>query len=485
MSLDSPHSGYGPLGLRIGGQSVMATPTNRPVFDPSNGRILAHLPCVTPALIDEALSAAEAAFPIWRATPPYRRSQILRSAAADLRSNVDGLAVNLTLEQGKPLAEARLELLAAADLFEWFAEEGRRVFGHTIPGRSLGVSYAVSRQPIGPVAAFAPWNFPATAPARKIAAALAAGCTMVLKAAEETPSTALAMADALARAGLPPGVLNLVFGDAAQIAEHLIASPVIRKVSLTGSTRVGRILGALAAEHVKPATMELGGHAPVMVFADADIERAAKLSAAAKFRNAGQVCVAPTRFIVARAVYARFHELLCMHAGRLLVGPGVEPSTGMGPLAHDRRLQALTDLIDDAVDRGASVWRGEAPTSNSGYYMAPVVLKDVPREARIMNEEPFGPVAILNAFDDEVDAITEANRLPYGLAAFAFTLSGERLAKLGSAIEAGMIGLNSFNITVAETPFGGVKDSGFGSEGGREGLDAYLTTRLVSTDWQG
>lgn len=474
------HPSYPELALFIAGEWITETARAEPVEDPATGEVLGHLPWAGPAEIAHAARAAAAALPDWRATGPYGRSQILRRAALLLRERAPAIARSLTREQGKPLAEAQIEIAAACDQLEWFAEEGRRVFARVIPGRTPDLDFEIRREAIGVVAAFTPWNFPATGPMRKIAASLAAGCTCVVKPAEETPATALAIAAAFADAGLPAGALNVVFGDAPQIAEQLIASPEIRKVSLTGSTRVGRILGELAGRNVKPITLELGGHAPVLVFEDADVPRAATLAAAAKFRNAGQVCISPTRFLVQRSIFEDFVGSFQAEAERIRVGCGLDAGVGMGPLANLRRKQAVIELVDEAVAAGARLRLDGRRLHNQGTYLGPTVLTDVPTTARIMNEEPFGPVAVINPAGDEGEMIAEANRLPYGLAAYAFTRDADRLARLHDRIESGMIGLNSFAITIAETPFGGMKESGFGSEGGREGLEAYLTTKLVS-----
>ncbi len=463
-------------GMRTGasGQAMLA------VENPATGEMLGQLPKASDSDIARALTAAGRAYLPWRHKSPFDRSAILREAAARLREQADSHAHVMSLEQGKPIAEARGEIAAAAAIFEWFAEEGRRIHGRTVPGRTRDVSYEVIQEPVGPVAAFTPWNFPATSPARKIAASLAAGCSCIIKPSEETPATALAIVDALERSGLPPGTVNVLFGDPAHISASLIASPVIRKISLTGSTPVGKLLGTIAAQHVKRTTMELGGHAPVLVFDDADIERTADLASAAKFRNAGQVCISPTRFLVHEKLHSKFVEAMKLRITRFALGPGYAPKTTMGPLANQRRLEAVHTLIQDANTHGGQVIAPEMTIPNQGYFMRPTLLVDVPVSARIMNEEPFGPVAIINKFSDTSKAIEEANRLPFGLAAYAFTHDQPRITRLGHEIEAGMLGINSFNITIPETPFGGIKESGHGSEGGREGLDAYLVTRLIS-----
>ena len=471
---------YPRLSLRIGGEAIYESNDFIDVVNPATGEVIAAMPMAGAAHIDAALTSANVSFAGWSATPPYQRAAILRGTATLLRERKMAIAGVMTTEQGKPHAQASAELAAAADLFDWFAEEARRIFTRTIPGRTVDIDYHVNRIAIGPVAAFTPWNFPATSPARKIAAALAAGCTMVLKPAEETPATALAIADALNDAGLPPGVLNILFGNPAFVAERLVTSPMIRKVSLTGSTRVGRLIGALAGQHLKPVTLELGGHAPVIVAGDADLDRAVELAGGAKFRNSGQVCIAPTRFLVDRSVADAFADRLRIFVSQLTIGAGSDASTTLGPLANERRRKALEALLADAAQRGASIWRPDTPIPNRGFFMSPAIVEDAPTDADILNDEPFGPVALLNRFDTLDAAVAEANRLPYGLAAYGFATAPDTLDRLGRTLRAGMIGLNSCNITIAETPFGGVGDSGFGREGGSEGLDSYLVSRLIS-----
>jgi succinate-semialdehyde dehydrogenase/glutarate-semialdehyde dehydrogenase len=417
---------------------------------------------------------------VWRKVPPYERAKTLHRAADIIRERTEHIATQMTLEQGKPLAESRAEVAVAADHFDWQGEEARRAYGRMIPARAEGQRLMVLREPVGPVAAFTPWNFPANMPARKMSTALAAGCSCIIKPAEETPGTALALARAVADAGVPPGVLNVVFGIPAEISEYLITSPIIRKITFTGSTAVGKLLAGLAAKGVKRATMELGGHAPVLVFEDADADRAAELSAAAKFRNAGQVCISPTRFYVHESLHDRFADKFAETARKLPVGSGLDPANRMGPVANGRRRDAMEDFVADARKHGAEVLAGGERIGNAGYFWQPTVLKNVPEDARIMNVEPFGPVAIVNSFRDYDEAIEKANRLPYGLAAYAFTESERRAIRISEDIESGLIAINSFNVTWPETPFGGVKESGYGSEGGIEGLDGFLTTKFVS-----
>ena len=451
-----------------------------PVVDPATEEVVGELPVASTADLDEALEAAATAFPVWRDTPAYDRYGVLRRAADLLRERAGEIGRATTVEQGKPVAEAVGEVHGAADILDWFAEEGRRVYGRIVPSRRAGVRNLVLRQPVGPVAGFTPWNFPITIPARKVGAALAAGCTMVLKPAEETPATGLALARALVDAGLPPGVLNVVFGDPATISTRLIRSPLIRKVTFTGSTAVGRQIAHLAAEGVKRATLELGGHAPVLVFDDADVEAAARMAVGAKFRNAGQICIAPTRFFVQEGVYPEFTRLFAERIEQLRPGNGLDPATTLGPLAHDRRPPAMAAMVEDAVDRGARVVTGGRSGDGRGYFWSPTLLADVDPHARAMVEEPFGPVALAVPFADLEDALRGANALPYGLASYAFTSSKSTAYAVSEAIEAGMLGINHFMLTGPETPFGGVKESGYGSEGGSEGIEDYLFSKLVS-----
>ena len=386
----------------------------------------------------------------------------------------------LTQENGKPLAEAKVETMAAADIIEWFADEGMRVYGRIVPSRNPAVRQLVIKDPVGPVAAFTPWNFPINQAVRKVSAALTTGCSIIVKAPEETPAAPAALLRAFVDAGVPAGVVGLVYGTPAEISGYLIPHPVIRKISFTGSTVVGKQLAALAGQHMKRVTMELGGHAPVIVAEDADLELAVKSSGAAKFRNAGQVCISPTRFLVHESVRNDFAAALARHAQALKVGDGLAEGTQMGPLANPRRVVAMTSLMEDAVERGATVATGGARIGEAGNFFAPTVLTDVPLDAKVFNDEPFGPVAAIRAFNTLEEAIAEANRLPYGLAAYAFTRSLKNAHLLSQRIEAGMLWVNQPALPLPEMPFGGVKDSGYGSEGGPEALEAYLNSRAVS-----
>jgi succinate-semialdehyde dehydrogenase/glutarate-semialdehyde dehydrogenase len=451
-----------------------------PIVNPATGETIGNLPVATYADLDEALSAAQAGFKVWRAVSAFDRYKILRAAANLLRERAPQIGAISTMEQGKPIGESTGEAFACADIFDWYAEEGRRAYGRIIPSKHPGVRHMVTLEPIGPVAAFSPWNFPTTIPSRKIAAALAAGCSVIIKPAEETPGSALALARALDDAGLPKGVLNVVFGVPADISSYLIASPVIRKITFTGSTAVGKQLGVLAAKVMKPTTMELGGHAPVIVFADADLDRAANTLAMGKYRNAGQICIAPTRFFVHDSIHDAFVEKFIAAAARLKLGNGLDRTTTMGPLANSRRLSALQDMIADAAAAGARIATGGDAVGGIGNFWKPTVLVDVPDCARIMNEEPFGPVAVTQRFESYDAVVAQANRLPYGLAAYAWTQSVRTAADIGDALEAGMVGINFVGLTGPETPFGGVKESGHGSEGGIEGLDAYLHHKYIA-----
>lgn len=451
-----------------------------PVANPATGEVIADLPVATHADLDEALQAAKEGFEVWRRTSAYDRAKILRAAASLMRERARHIGSVTTTEQGKLLAESSAEAAACADIFDWYAEEARRAYGRIVPSKHPGVRHMVVKEPIGPVAAFSPWNFPTTIPSRKMAAALAAGCSVIIKPAEEAPGSCLELARCLDDAGLPKGVLNVVFGVPAMISEYLIASPVIRKISFTGSTKVGKHLASLAGGEMKPVTMELGGHAPVIVFDDADLDLAVRMSGGSKYRNAGQICIAPTRFYVHESVHDAFVQKLAAHASSIRIGNGMDPQSGMGPLANPRRLVAMHEMVSDARDAGAKIVAGGKGPGGKGNFWEPTVLADVPNAARIMNEEPFGPVAVTRPFSSFEEVVAEANRLPYGLAAYAYTRSSRTAADIGDAIEAGMIGINFSILTGPETHFGGVKDSGHGSEGGIEGLEAYLVPKYIA-----
>jgi len=450
------------------------------VLNPATGEQIGTVAHAEKADLDAALAAAEKGFAAWRKVSSYDRYRTLRKAAEILRANAPEIATKMTMEQGKPLVEAKGETLAGADVIDWFAEEARRAYGRTIPARADGVYQLEIKEPVGPVAAFTPWNFPINQAVRKCSMALAAGCSIIIKGPEETPAACAGLIDAYAKAGVPAGAVNLVFGVPGDISSYLVPHPTIRKISFTGSTAVGKHLAQLAGAHMKRVTMELGGHAPAMVFADADVDAAAKILSANKFRNAGQVCVAPTRFLIQKPVYEEFVGKFVTAAKAIRVGDGLDDKTRMGPLAHARRLDAMEAFVGDAVAKGAKVEAGGRRIGNKGYFFEPTVLTNVPREARIMNEEPFGPVAVIGAFDTFDEMVSEANRLPYGLAAYAYTRSEKTAAALGSAIETGMISINHHGLALPEVPFGGVKDSGYGSEGGADALDAYQVTKFIT-----
>ncbi len=450
-----------------------------PVIDPATEAVLGYVPRASRADLDRALAAAARSFPVWKGLAPARRAELMTEAARLLRQRAPEIAKIVTLEHGKPLAESRTEILRAADLVEWDANEGRRAYGRIVPGPP-GFRQTVLREPIGPVAAFTPWNFPVSAPGRKVGGALASGCSIILKASEETPGGACAFVRCFVDAGIPPGVVNLVFGNPAEISEYLIASPAIRLVTFTGSAPVGKHLTQMAGALMKPVIMELGGHSPVIICEDADPAVAARVSAAGKFRNAGQVCVSPTRFFVQQRSYERFVESFVAEARKIKVGNGFEEGVQMGPLANPRRLEAMERLLADAKQKGAIVETGGHRIHNAGFFFAPTVLTRVPAEAELMNVEPFGPIAPILPFDELNDAIAMANSLPYGLAAYAFTHSAENVAALSDGVETGLLSINHVGGGVPEAPFGGVKDSGMGREGGIESLDGYMITKFVS-----
>ncbi|KMO27529.1 NAD-dependent succinate-semialdehyde dehydrogenase [Methylobacterium aquaticum] len=457
-----------------------ATGQTMPILNPATGETLSQLAVATRQDLDQALDAAERGFKAWRKVSAFERSKVLRKAANLMRERADEIARIMTLEQGKPVAEAKMEVLGGADTMDWFAEEGRRAYGRVIPARAEGVMQLVIREPVGPVAAFTPWNFPINQAVRKVSAALCTGCSVILKGPEDTPASCTALIQALLDAGVPGDVLGLVYGDPAEISSYLIPHPVIRKITFTGSTAIGKELAALAGKHMKRATMELGGHAPAIVFRDADVQKAVQVLGANKYRNAGQVCVAPTRFLVHESVFDAFVDGFVGFSRDLTVGNGLEAGVKMGPLAHGRRIEAMEAFVADAEQKGAQLRTGGKRIGNQGNFFEPTVFTDVPLDARIMNEEPFGPIAAIRRFSDDEEAFTEANRLPYGLAAYAYTRSAETATKLATRVESGMMSINHHGIALPETPFGGVKDSGYGSEGGSEAIEAYLNTKFVT-----
>lgn len=473
---------YPNVSLLINGQWRAAeSGQTMPILNPANGETIGEHAHAQQADLDAALEAADAGFKQWRQVPAVKRAATLRKAATLLRERADVIARLMTQEQGKPVAEARGETLGAADTLDWFAEEAKRVYGRVIPARDDNVRQLVTKHPVGPVAAFTPWNFPLNQAVRKVSLALAAGCSIILKGPEDTPASVAELIRCYVDAGVLPGAVNLVYGVPAEISDYLVRHPVIRKISFTGSTAVGKHLAALAGQHMKRNTMELGGHAPTLIFNDADIDAAVKVASTGKFRNAGQVCVSPTRFLVQDGIYEEFVDRFTEATRAIKVGDGLAEDTRMGPLAHDRRPQAVGDMVDDAAQLGADVRVGGKSADGPGYFYEPTVLTNLTSDMRIMNEEPFGPVAACATFHDTDEAIAEANRLPFGLAAYAFTSSMKTAHRLGNDIEAGMVAINHLGLALPETPFGGVKDSGYGTEGGSEAIDAYLDSRFVTT----
>lgn len=450
------------------------------VRDPATECVLGRLPWATREDIEEALAAADRAFATWRRSSTLERSDTLRRVSSLARARATAIAHAITLDNGKPLTEAIAEVLNAAEHIEWHAEECRRIYGRVVPSRDPAVRQLVVREPAGVCAAFSPWNFPFGQAMKKVAAAIGAGCTLILKGPEESPSAIVAMAHLLHDAGVPAGVFNVVWGSPPAISQQLIESPVVRIVSFTGSVPVGRQLAAMAASRMKRMNMELGGHAPVLVFDDADIDRAALLLARLKTRNAGQVCVSPSRIYVQAAVHDRFITALANAMGQVKVGHGLEEGVQMGPLIHDRRLQAVSELVKDATLHGAQLLTGGTRLEGPGHFHAPTLLVGVPAHARVMREEPFGPVAAVARFDAVADALQQANALPFGLAAYVFTNSIQTSTQVANALEAGMVNINHSGMAHPELPFGGVKDSGFGSEGGTESFDCFLVTKMIS-----
>ncbi|MBX4892964.1 NAD-dependent succinate-semialdehyde dehydrogenase [Rhizobium bangladeshense] len=469
---------YPDLHLYIDG-AWRKTTDDTPVLNPADETVLGALPIASRSDLDDALAAASEGFKTWRRTPPRVRAQIMLKAAGLMRERIEEIAAAITMEQGKPLAQSRLEVIRGCEFFEWDAGEAQRTYGRVIPSEP-GIRYMVIHEPVGMVAAFSPWNFPMSQPSRKIAGALAAGCSIIIKAAEETPAGAYHIARALHDAGLPRGVFNLVFGVPADISRYLIPQKQTGLIAFTGSTAIGKHLTEIAARHMKPVLMELGGHAPVIVCDDVDPVAAANLSAVRKSRNAGQVCTSPTRFYVHEPLHAAFASAFAERARAVTIGNGFDPNTQMGPVANHRRVDALRALVEDAREKGAKVLVGGEKTTNRGYFFPLTVLADVPPDARVMSEEPFGPLAVINSVASIDDAIEKANALPFGLAAYAFTHSAAHAERLATGIEAGNVSINTLEASVAETPFGGVKESGYGREGGAEGLTHYTHVKTIS-----
>lgn len=472
---------YQKLALYIDGQFIEAQGRQtQEVINPANREVLGHLPHATNEDLDSALLSAERAFASWKKSSPTERSTILRKVAQLTRDRAPEIARNMTLDQGKPLAESLGELISCADHADWHAEECRRIYGRVITPRHPNVRQFVLREPIGVCVAFTPWNFPYNQAIRKVAAAIGAGCTLVLKGPEDSPSAVMAIAQMFHDAGLPPGVLNLVWGDPPKISDYLIRSPITRKVSFTGSVPVGKQLASLAGAHMKRVTMELGGHSPVLVFDDADIDRAAQMLAKFKIRNAGQVCVSPTRFYIQKKAYDRFLATFTDTLSNIKVGDGLTEGVEMGPLAHERRVPAMERFVEDARSRGSKIVLGGDPISGKGFFFPPTVIIDLPDDAMLMTQEPFGPVAPIVSFDTVDEVIARANSLPFGLSSYVFTNSLQTATRVSNELEAGMVNINHFGSALPETPFGGIKDSGIGSEGGSETFVGYLVTKFVT-----
>lgn len=477
---------YRDYGLFLGGQWRGATDGGvREVIDPANEEVVGWIPAAGQDDLDAALTGAQQGLAVWRRTSPWERAALLRRTADLIRSRVDAIATMMSIETGKPLAQAKGETADAADQFDWYAGETQRLYGQTMEARVPEVRMQVRYEPVGVVAAFSAWNFPALLPSRKLAAALGAGCSVIVKPASEAAGSCMAVVQALHDAGLPPGVVSLVTGDSAFISDYLVRSPIVAKVTLTGSTGVGKRLLRLAADGVKRVSMELGGHAPVLVFEDADVAYAAEQCARFKYRNCGQVCASPSRFYVHESLYAAFCERFAAVANSLKVGPGLDPDTAVGPMANQRGLDNAQRLITDALAHGARLIAGGGRppglAGDKGYYLAPTALADVPQHALIMRQEPFAPVAPIAPFSSFDEAIRLANSTPYGLASYLFSNSLKTSTLASEAIEAGMVGVNELAIASAEMPFGGVKESGMGREGGALGIRDYLEPKFIRT----
>jgi succinate-semialdehyde dehydrogenase/glutarate-semialdehyde dehydrogenase len=472
---------YSQLSLYIDGQFIHGGGRHeQDVLNPATNQVIGKLPHATREDLDLALASAQRAFESWRKSSPLERSKVLRKVGELARARATDIGRGMTMDMGKPLAESVGEVNFCAEHAEWHAEECRRIYGRVIPARADGVRQIVLREPIGVCVAFSPWNFPFNQAIRKISAAIGAGCTIIIKGSEEAPSAVLAIAQLFHDAGLPAGCLNVVWGVPAEVSDYLVRSPIVRKVSFTGSVPVGKHLAQLAGSLMKRCTMELGGHAPVIVCDDADIDNAVELLVPYKFRNAGQVCISPTRFFVQEGVYDRFVAQFLAKTATLKVGDGLAPDTKMGPLAQRRRVPAMASFIDDAHQRGATLLAGGQALGGDGNFFAPTVIADLPEDSKLMTEEPFGPIAGMIRFKTVEEALKRANSLPFGLASYAFTTSTRNANAISNGLEAGMVSINHLGMALAETPFGGIKDSGYGSEGGLETFDGYLNTKFVT-----
>lgn len=472
---------YEKLDLLVDGEFRQgSTGVTEDVLNPATEDVLGVVPHASAADLDAALQSSAEGFRVWKATTPIERQKVMNRAADLLEGDIDRIARNLTQEMGKPLAEAKAEMGFAIDVLRWYGEEGKRAYGRLIPARIPGARQIVVKEPVGPALAFVAWNFPAVNVMRKVAGALGAGCSLIIKPSEETPATAVAIARALVEAGLPKGVLNVVFGVPDEVSRHLLASPIPRKLSFTGSIPIGKHLQKLAADTLKRCTMELGGHSPAIIFDDADVDRAIQIIGTNKFRNCGQVCISPTRFYVQKGVYEKFVDGFTEIAKSVKVGNGLDEGVQMGPMIAARRLGVMEGWVSDARERGATITAGGSRMGNIGYFWEPTVMRDVPEDARIMNEEPFGPVAPVASFDDLDEVAARANKLSFGLASYVFTTDGKKAKAMEDRIEAGLVGVNHPGVSMPETPFGGVNESGYGSEGGIEGLEAFMRTKFVT-----
>ena len=474
-----PHC-YERLGMLIDGRWIYETERRDAVIDPASGTLIGHLPHATDVDLAAAVASAQRAFDSWKDRSPLDRGQVLRRFAELARKHAEDIGRSMVMDQGKPLAEAIGEIRFAADHADWHAEEARRIYGRLVPSRDPRVQQVVTREPVGVCIAFTPWNFPFSQALRKVVAALASGCTIILKGPAESPSSSVAIGRLMQEAGLPDGCLNIVWGSSSHISETLLAAPEVKKISFTGSVEVGKLLASLAGRHMKRSTMELGGHAPVIVFDDADIEASADALAVQKVRNAGQVCVSPTRFYVQATAYDRFLARFADKVAATKVGNGFDEGVQMGPLCHARRVTAMEGFVQDARDRGAEIVTGGSRIGNTGFFYAPTVVAGGCEALQLMNEEPFGPIAIVTPFSGFEDVIRRANSLSFGLASYVFTASSSRARHTAQALAAGMVSINHFGLALPETPFGGINDSGYGSEGGVETFDGYLNTKFVT-----
>lgn len=466
--------------LYIDGEWITQAERYGDVLNPATDEVLAKFPFANSQQIDRALASAQAGFEVWKKTNYDERIAIMQRAAGIIRQHAEHTARCMTMEHGKPLADSRGEVENCAKLLEWSAKAAADYSDRPLNDMRGFASRTVRKEPIGPVAAFPAWNFPASLATRKMASAIAVGCSIIVKPAEETPVSFMAVVQALHEAGLPKGVVNILMGDPAKISKHLIESPIIKKISFTGSTPVGQQLAALAGQYAKPCVMELGGHAPVVIFDDANIEKAVALSATTKSRNTGQVCISPTRFFIQDGVYDEFVKGFTDTFAAIRVGNGLEEGIQMGPLANPRRIGEIDALVKDAVSKGARLLTGGHRLDRAGNFYAPTVLADVPDNARIMQEEPFGPIAVLNRFSDYDEAINKANNTDFALASYAFTGSQQTADKLANDLDSGKVGINGFPVIFLDSPLGGRRQSGYGSEGGYEGLDAYRIVKFVS-----